>query len=76
MPDWGTWCWQARTQARLTQAEAAQIAGVSVRTWNRWENFVAEPDVWRRESVRDALAVELVARADERAALRIARGGR
>lgn len=61
MSDFATWCWQARTQARLTQAEAAQISGVTPRTWRRWENGEARPERWREDRARDALSQELVA---------------
>lgn len=32
-----------RLNARLTQADAARLAGVSVRTWRRWEKRQAPP---------------------------------
>jgi transcriptional regulator with XRE-family HTH domain len=61
MADFATWCWQARTQARLTQAEAAEACGVSLRTWRRWENRESRPARWLEDRARDAMAVELVA---------------
>lgn len=39
-----------RIQARLSQEEAGFLAGVSARTWQRWESGQngAEPAVWQR----------------------------
>ena len=60
MPDWATWCWRARTGARMTQAEAARACGVSVRTWSRWENYQSDPPAWMKDRARDAMTMELV----------------
>jgi transcriptional regulator with XRE-family HTH domain len=59
--DWAIYCWNTRHNLRLNQAEAAEVAGVAARTWRRWENGEGEPDVYRKEQVRDALAVEAAA---------------
>jgi len=64
MPDWATWCYRARTGCRMTQAEAASVAGVSVRTWRRWENYESIPPEWMKDRARDAMTIELVAAAD------------
>jgi hypothetical protein len=45
----------------MTQAEAARACFVSPRTWARWEHGYSQPQTYVKESVRDHMAVELVA---------------
>lgn len=59
--DWAAWCFRLRTDLRLTQAEAAGVAGVSLRTWRRWEGYDAEPAVHVKDRVQDAFALEAAA---------------
>jgi len=60
LPDWATWCWRMRSGLRMTQVEAAGVAGVSVRTWRRWEGYESEPAEWRKDRARDAFTLEAV----------------
>lgn len=65
MPDFADRLQSARRQAGLTQAEAAAAAGVSTRTWERWEGGESTPSSRKLPQIARALNVAPIRLAED-----------